>query len=186
MQFIEKTKEVNYFGLSLNGKIYIDYKDEVLRCKSDSYGHYCHFFKCKKDETYQKIVSMMKETKYNGIFDAEFFLGKDEKLYFMEVNFRVDGTVYRLLPGVNLPAEWCRLSISEGAIPPPDLNLGKEDFYGMTEVADFRENVLTGKINPLLWLWQLCKAEKLMLLNMRDPLPLFAKVFCVVKRMLHF
>lgn len=173
MKYIEKDNEINYFGLALNGRIYIDYNDECKRFRADSYGHYTRFSLCKKDALYNNIVSMMKETGYNGLFDVEFLLGKDGVLYFTEVNFRTDGAIYKLTQGVNLPAEWCRLTSLPVQELPQSLKTGKETFSAMEEFRDFKENVLTGRMNVFLWLKEFFAADIRNRVSLRDPLPFF-------------
>ena len=127
---------------------------------------------------------MIKETRYNGLFDVEFIQDKDGINYFLEVNFRVDGSIYKLTPGINLPLEWVKLvELKENHQPlPVVLKLGKNNFTGMSECHDFRENVLTGKMNPLIWIVQFIKADKHMLINLKDPMPLFIKCYCRIKQ----
>lgn len=190
MKYIEKAKEINYFGLALDGNVYIDYHDERTRFLPGSYGHYSTFYRCvgDKNDLLSSIVSMMKETHYNGLFDVEFIQDKDGTKYFLEVNFRVDGAIYKLTPGVNLPMEWVRLvRLKQANLPLPSaLNVGKKRFTGMSESQDFKENVLTGKINPFVWLWQFLRADKHMLINLRDPKPLIVKCYCRIKQKINF
>lgn len=171
MKYIEKEKEYSYFGLSLNGRVYIDYRDECERFLPHSYGH--KFCLCEKDALYENIVSMMKETGYNGLFDVEFILGKDGVLYFTEVNFRIDGAIYELSPGVNLPAEWCRLVEMTDNNLPQTLSLRKKCFWGMVETQDFKENVLTGKVGFFRWLKDFWGADTHLVFNLKDPIPAF-------------
>ena len=80
---------------------------------------------------------MIKETGYEGLFDVEFLEDINGKLYFMEMNFRVDGGIYKVTPGVNLPKEWCRLVNVDKDDLPEALTTKKARFTGMTEVQDF-------------------------------------------------
>ena len=184
MKYVLKEKEINYFGLALDGKIYIDYHDERPRFKAGSYGHYNTFHRNEESSLLDNIKAMMLETGYNGLFDVEFIQGKDGVLYFMEVNFRIDGEVYKLLPGINYPMEWYRLinlKLSNQRLP-DNLKLGKYNFTGMTECSDFRENVVTGKLNPIVWFWQFLKADKHMLVNIQDPMPMLVKCKNMITR----
>lgn len=181
MKYVEKAKEINYFGMSLKGHVYINYKDERTRFLPGSYGHYSKFMACEKDELYLKIVSLIKDTGYEGLFDVEFIQGTDGELYFLEVNFRVDGTVYRLSPGVNLPAEWCRLVNTPQDELPSELQTGKNVFTGMSEYQDFKDSVIGGKVNVFVWLYQFLKADKHATFNIKDPKPFFYKVFERIK-----
>ena len=53
MKYIRKKKEIDYFGVSINGKVYIDFNDEISRFPDGAYGYYGPFMRCKNDETYQ-------------------------------------------------------------------------------------------------------------------------------------
>lgn len=179
MKYIKKKKEIDFFGLSINGKVYIDYHDEISRFPDGAYGYYGIFDRNGYDEIRLKCISMMEDYGYEGLFDVEFLLGEDDVLYFMEVNFRVDGAIYKLTPGVNLPAEWCRLVCMDKEKLPRSLKFKKDSFTGMTEIYDFKTSVLTKQVNPFKWLWQLCNADKHMLINLRDPIPFFVWAYIV-------
>lgn len=173
MKYIKKRKELNFFGLSIKGKVYIDYRDEISRFPNGAYGYYGPFSRLGYDEVRQKCISMMAEIGYDGLFDIEFLLGEDGILYFMEINFRVDGAIYKLTPGVNLPAEWCRLVGMAQEELPDALPLKRAYFTGMTEFHDFRVSVLSGKMNPIKWFWDFCRADVYIFLNRKDPKPVF-------------
>ena len=176
MKYIKKKQEICYFGLSVKDKVYIDYNDELTRFREGGYGYYNTFRKCKDDDIYRKCISMMQETGYEGLFDIEFLLGDDHVLYFMEINFRVDGAIYKVAEGVNLPEAWCLLADVDKKDLPDHLSTKKESFTGITEIHDFKTSVLTGQVNPLKWFWQLCTADRRMTLNFHDPKPLFLRM----------
>lgn len=181
MKYIHKKKEINYLGIAKGGKIYIDYHDIRERFPAGGYGHYNRFVKVKKDDFYQRIVDMMKETQYEGLFDVEFLLGQDDVMYFMEVNFRTDGEVYKLCEGVNLPAEWVRLAKLRNDELPEYLNTKKASFVGITEIDDFRHSVMSGEVNIFKWIWQFITADRRMLFNLKDPMPFFVKLWQPIK-----
>lgn len=182
MQYVRKKQEINYFGMSIKGKVYIDFHDERNRFSDSGLGHYCIFRKCIRDDIYNKCVAMITETGYEGLFDIEFLLGVDDVLYFMEVNFRVDGEIYKLRKGVDLPAEWCRLVCRNRDELPDNLPIKKDYFTGMTEMNDFRQSVLTGKMNPIKWFWEFCNTDSHMLINLKDPAPALVKLWLVIRR----
>ena len=181
MEYVKKVKEMNYFGIAIKGHVYIDYNDERERFRKDGYGYYNSFHLCDYDEFHQRMVDMMKETQYQGLFDVEFLVGEDGEKYFTEVNFRVDGEVYKLVPGINFADYWCKLVDLPQKKLPERLRTGKDSFYGITEVGDFRTSVLTGKINWAVWLCQFFRADKRMLFNIKDPLPFFIKIKDAIK-----
>lgn len=182
MKYVKKKKEINYFGLSVKGHVYVDFCDSRSRFPVGGYGHYNEFHIAERDATYHKIISMMRETGYEGLFDVEFLLGDDGALYFMEVNFRVDGEVYKLCEGINYPAEWCRLSTCSDDELPEKLSIKKKRFTGMTEIEDYRASVLTGQVSKIKWWWQFFTVDRRMLVNVRDPRPALSRLKGAVKR----
>lgn len=185
MQFIKKVKEINYFGLAIKDKIYIDFYDVRDRFPKGAYGFYNIFSRCKHDELYDKILDMIRETKYQGLFDVEFLVDEEGLYYFMEINFRVDGTIYKLAEGVDLTDYWCRLVDLVDTELPKTLAIKKEKFVGMSEINDFRNSVLSGQVNVFVWLWQFLTADRRMLFNFRDPKPIFILFVDVIKTRLH-
>lgn len=181
MQFIKKVKEINYFGLAIKGNIYIDYHDLRERFPDDGYGYYNSFHICKYDDLHNKMVSMIRETGYQGLFDVEFLVDELDNYYFTEVNFRVDGEIYKLAAGINLPDYWCRLSDTPNAELPERLITNKTTFTGITELDDFKLSVLSGKMNVFKWLWQFLTADRRMLFNFKDPMPMLIKFWTIIK-----
>lgn len=182
MDYIRKKQEICYYGMAIKGKVYIDFYDIIDRFPKDSFGYYGTFYRCEDDAIRQKCVSMMEEIGYEGLFDIEFLLGDDGVLYFMEVNFRVDGALYKLTPGVNLPAEWCRLVDVAKEDLPDSLLINKDHFTGITEFQDFKACVLTGLVSPFKWLREFFTADRRMIINIKDPKPLFAWVGDAVRK----
>lgn len=182
MEYIQKKQEIDYFGISLKGKVYIDYNDEISRFTDSAFGYYGVIKKCEHNDTWEKCVAMMKEIGYDGLFDVEFLQDKDGKLYFMEVNFRVDGAIYKVTPGVNLPAEWCRLVELPQEELPDALVTKKKRFTGMSEVQDFKASVAHGSMNPFKWFWQFCLTDKYMLISLKDLKPVWVWLFTSSRR----
>lgn len=181
MEYVKKVKEINYFGIAIKDHVYIDYHDVRERFPKDGYGYYNSFHICDYDAFHQRMVDMIKETKYQGLFDVEFLVDEDGRKCFTEVNFRVDGEIYKLVPGINLADYWCKLVDIPNKLP-ERLKTGKDSFYGITEVDDFRISVLTGNVNWAIWLYQFLKADKRSLINLKDFRPLFIKIRDVLKR----
>lgn len=181
MQFVDKVKEINYFGLSIKDHVYIDYHDVRERAPKTGYGYYNSFHLCNYDDLHNRMINMIKETHYQGLFDVEFLLGDDGQLYFTEVNFRVDGEIYKLSLGINLPAYWCDLIDLSKEELPERLETKRNNFVGMTELDDFRASVLSGRVNFFKWFWQFLTADRRMLFNVRDPKPALVKFWHSIK-----
>lgn len=186
MQYIKKTKEINYFGIAVKGHVYIDYHDVRERFPNDAYGEYNSFHKCAYDDFHSRMIAMIKETNYQGLFDVEFLVDEKGNYYFMEVNFRVDGEIYKLALGIDLPDYWCRLVNCPNNILPEKLETKKENFIGITEITDFSNSVLSGQMNFIPWFWQFISADRRMLFNFKDPMPVIIRIWGIIKRRFSF
>lgn len=60
MQYIQKVKEVNCFGMSLDGHVYLDYYDERIRFTPEKYGHYS-IFKRLRNSSLQSLGGGVKQ-----------------------------------------------------------------------------------------------------------------------------
>lgn len=181
MQYIKKLKEINYFGIAIKGHVYIDYHDVRERFPNDAYGEYNSFHKCTYDDFHSRMIAMIKETNYQGLFDVEFLVDEKGDYYFMEVNFRVDGEIYKLALGIDLPDYWCKLVDCPEYNLPERLETKKDSFVGITELTDFRNSVMSGQINIFTWLWQFISADRRMLVNFKDPKPAWLRIWGIIK-----
>jgi len=94
-----------------------------------------------------KASAMLREIGFEGIFEFEFMLGKDNQLYFLEINFRntVNGweTTCAGMPGVTL---WCE-SMLQNRIVDNCYREIPDGFYTMAECFDYdvrvKEKILT-------------------------------------------
>lgn len=171
MSYIRKKKEINFFGFAVKGRVYIDYRDCADRFPKDAYGNYATFSLAPHDELHARLVEMIKEMDYEGLFEIEFLLDQDEEMNFMEINLRADSFIWCLTAGQNQPALWCRLMQLPEEQLPDKLDTGRKRFTGMVEERDFREAVLGGQISVIKWLWQFLTAKRHQIVNLKDPLP---------------
>ena len=111
-KFIEMNFEFQYLGCSLNeGKEIIIPGRTHIEVTSDF--NNLTFLKYQKEKvvedptTLSKTESFVRQTSYSGLFSIEFMHGKDEKDYFLEMNFRNDGNgIVVTESGTNLPYIW--------------------------------------------------------------------------------
>lgn len=98
-------------------------------------------------EIKDKIVDMMKEFHYYGMFDMEFNVVGD-KIYFNEVNFRSGGPNYAYyMSGVNLPALYVKAAYGEEYTPEETVitEFGKNFIYEKVAWEDHIHGFLTKK-----------------------------------------
>ena len=152
-EFIEKKEEVQFIGCSLNGgkKIIIPGMIKILRSQSNTNTGFLETRLI--DSFYIDIVERsrdyIRDCGYSGLFSIEFIRGKDDKVYFLETNFRNDGNAYCITAsGVNLPVIWVKSNLYEDY--QSDLCIPKEIIV-MPEFQDFKL-VLQRKVSLRKWL----------------------------------
>lgn len=96
-----------------------------------------------KDEALNKALCSMLETiGFEGIFEIEFLLDKNNQLYFSEINFRNSTWSYAATcAGMNLPVLWARTML-EGKIPEDAYKEIRESFTAMVEPIDYQKRVV--------------------------------------------
>ena len=116
--YIDKKEEVQFIGCSLNNgeEIIIPGMTKVLRSQPNTntgfleYGPIDPFY----DNIVKKSKLYIKDCQYSGLFSIEFLRGHDDKVYFLEINFRNDGNAYCVTAsGINLPAIWVKANRGE-------------------------------------------------------------------------
>ncbi len=174
-EYINKTGEFCMEGFSINdGKdVFIPYVVDYIRCYHNSYGHYMNISPFVDECLKSKILELLKQTKYNGIFEIEFMKGPDNKSYFLEINFRASTWNYALtIGGGNLPYYWAK-SMLLGYIPYEEINL-YGNFKAMVEPEDFMMNVVRlKKVGLIKWIKELNSCKCKYYYNKRDKRPFF-------------
>ncbi len=122
----------------------------------------------------KKVKTYLKNLGFVGIFDLEFLL-KDNKIYFVEINFRNGAYGYAFTKlGVNMPVLWCLDAIGHDISAMPQKVKRVATF--ISEFADFR-NVIEREIRLLDWVKQFISADAYMVINKQDIYPFFYKKY---------
>ena len=178
-EYIHKKGEFCMEGFSINdgNDVFIPLVCDYPRCYKDSYGHYMRFTPFKDDILREKIYTLMKLTKYNGIFEIEFMLGPNDEQYFLEVNFRASTWNYALtVGGGNLPYYWAKSTLL-GRIPYEEMSITEEPFYAMVEPDDFINNVIKSRTVKLFqWIREVKNCKCHYYYNSKDPKPFWGYV----------
>ena len=151
-EYIEKKNELCIDGVSLYGSgIYIPIQSEYIRFTPDAYGNYILFQKFKEHNLYDKMKALFEKTKFTGIFSIEFLRDKDDKFYFLEINFRNSTWSYaHTVEGINLPVIWAK-SVLAGHLVTDDVMIKKDRFTAVQEFTDFKDSVIGRQCS--LWQW---------------------------------
>lgn len=189
-RYVEKKNELPLEGISVlaGRQCAIAIAVSFLFQPENKYGRYMRIGPSTDKELERKIFAMLEEIGYEGLFEAEFLVGKDDELYFLEINFRSSIWNYAAtIAGIPLPLVW-----AQAMLEPEKLrelcDVQVKSFTAMDELDDFRDRVMTRKITFGHWLSELhgCKCKYYIGRNDRKPFVFmfFTSVRRKVKKMI--
>jgi D-aspartate ligase len=155
-RYIEKVNEVSFDGFSVDHGKQTVILTEVYQeyCIPDKYSPYWIVRNNADLHTTAIIKDIIREIGWEGIFEFEFLVDKDGKLWFLEINFRNTALGYSTT-AVGMPQAilWCdsmeKRHIDQGLfvqIP--------EGFHAMAECFDYDARVKTGMVSKKEWMSQ--------------------------------
>lgn len=185
--FIRKEKEVMLQGCSLRHgqQVLIPVcfiKTRFSGC-GDGYGSFGYSIAPSNNKDLlaisQKISNLLREIGYQGLFSAEFLYAHGQ-YFFLEINFRNDGTsIVSTESGFNLPDIYCKSIDSSYSYEIEDNTFHK--IYYMCE-GDFK-HVLYGDISRLEWLKDTLRSNCYWYMTDRDDWkPLISYFYFRIKR----
>lgn len=181
-EFIEKDYEINFLGVSNDKGVFVcggikkirHYPDVNSAC---SFGCFypISFFE-KQGFNHRQIEDIIRDIGYHGVFSAE-FLKRNDKYYFMEVNFRNDGLAYAATcAGANL----VRLYVRNEA---PDF-AHLCSIYMMDTAADYN-HVKECNLSFFSWVCDVIKSRCHLYLNFNDIGPALGYYVAKIRRLIH-
>ena len=188
-EFIDKKNELCLEGFSVRGgqEVFIPYGISYFRARPGGYGHYTWCETLKDDDLKDRVRDLFRKSRYEGCFEVEFLVDKNDNLWFLEVNFRFSFWNYALtFGGMNYPMMWAE-SADAGRIVPPEESAYarlpvKTYFTAMSEPGDFAQCILIEHRSFWKWLSEVRKADMLYFYNPKDPMPAFSFWFHKLKR----
>ncbi len=175
-KYVEKVDEQSYDGFAVN-------RGQDIFCtvqNNEVYhipGQYAPFWSNKNvddEEFISKATAMLSEIGFEGIFEFEFLVGVDKKLYFLEVNLRntVNGWT-STVAGMPLAVLWCE-SMALGKVKPNCRKEIPEGFTTMAECFDYDARVKKGLISRKEWMKQYRASNAKLYKGRNDFLPFFS------------
>lgn len=160
-KYIEKKTEFAFEGCSVNKGT-----SSLIAIKSTyKYAipaYYSPFMMCESLEDEQlkmALEGMLAEIGFEGIFEIEFIVDKNDIPYFLEINFRNATWSYAsTVAGMPLPYIWVK-GMLEGSIPDSALKKVPEGFTAMVEPIDYAKRIELGVSTPWEWLADFKKAN---------------------------
>lgn len=185
-EYIEKDYEIDIVGFAYNhGKdIFVP---GVVRKIRDEIHHQSDYIRLDDLSAYpliniEIIRQFITDIGYEGIFSIE-MIGKSEKLYFLEINMRNDGTGYLYTAaGVNYPLCWALYCTGKLTKEFLDSISVKTPYYLMQGNDIY--NVFKGKISFYKWINQVLGAKAHFVLNLYDIKPFIYQVYSLFRQVL--
>lgn len=156
---VNKGKEI-FFGTTLTWKYLI----------KGYYSPYHDVFPLKDKKMGEKLKNLFEEIGFEGIFEVEFLIDKDDTFYFLEANFRASAWNYSsTVAGMPLSYLWVK-SMEQGYIDSND-EKDFEEFRDMSEVIDYGKRVEGGICSFAEWLRDFKEAKGTYYYNEKDMAP---------------
>ena len=135
-KYIDKKTEMTYEGFSYNhGKgMYVGVQTDYLYPTKGYYSPLMNVYPRVDAALQQNLNAMLEEIGFEGIWEIEFLVDKDDKIYFLEINFRNATWGYAsCVAGSPLPYLWANAMLTGHAPEQKQF----EPFIAMVEPIDF-------------------------------------------------
>lgn len=175
--YINKKEEVQLIGCSLRGgeEVIIPGISKIIRSQPNTNTGFLEYMSI--DPFYKEIVEQAKlyirDCQYSGLFSFEIMRGKDDKIWFLEINFRNDGNAWCVTKsGINLPVIWVKACYGEDY---KNEICSPKHLLMMPELQDFKL-VLQRKVSFSLWFKDWKRTDYFMEYDRNDKVPFFFAV----------
>lgn len=178
-EFIDKKNELAVMGISYNdGKnVVIPLSLSYLRSTPGAYGTYIYIERLFDQTLRNKIQAFMQKCRFNGIFEIEFIIDKNDKLWFMETNFRISAWVHGYADyGFNMPVLYGKVCSGENINDVMVMDRERR-FKGILEPSDFVAHVIPHHVGLWRWLKDLKGADTYFFYDKNDKKPFFSMVY---------
>ena len=177
-EYVDKKNELALEGFSINGgkDVYIPYGISFFRSNPGCYGHYMWCRLMENNDLMTRFQHIIQKCHYEGCFEMEFLVDKNNDLWFLEVNFRYSFWNYAVTyGGLNYPMMWAESTLSGRIISPEESLFSscpiRTYFTALNEPGDFGQSVVSGRLSFWKWLSDIRKADMLFFYNPYDKRP---------------
>lgn len=171
-KYVNKKTELCLDGFSSNkGKdFFIGIASTYKYSIPGYYSPYMDVFAFDNPEIESSLQRMLEEIEFEGVFSIEFLVDQDDKLWFLEVNFRNSTWSYAsTVANMPLPYIWAE-SMQNRSIA-KTAKKAFVPFEAMVEPIDFGKRVDTGRVSFAEWLCDFKRAKCTYYYNENDPKP---------------
>ena len=169
-KYIDKKTETTYEGFSYNhGKgMYVGVQTDYIYPTKGYYSPLMNVYPRVDASLQERLDEMLAEIGFEGIWEIEFLVDKDDKLYFLEINFRHATWGYSAnVAGSPLPYLWAQAMLTGKAPEQKQF----EPFIAMVEPIDFGLRVDKGVCTLAEWLTDFKRAKCTYYYNEQDMEP---------------
>lgn len=181
-KYIEKKNELCLEGVSVNkgNNVLISIASSYNYLLEDSYSPYMTVQNLHNEKIENSLKEMFKEILFEGIFEVEFLVDKDDQLYFLEINFRNSTWSYAsTVAGMPLPVLW-----SKGMLNPTVIDSAYQaivtPFTAMVEFDDYVKRVKRHKVTIWKWISDCRQCKCRYYLGRHDSRPFFSMLGSIV------
>ena len=178
-EYIEKKDEQSYEGFSINNGrdvFFAVQNNEVFHIP----GQYAPYWKNKNVDDLEfktQAQKLLYEIGFEGIFEFEFLVGVDGKMYFLEINLRNTVNSWTAtVAGMPLASLWCE-AMKNKEIPNGIYKEIPDGFTTIAECFDYDARVKKGLIGRNEWIKQYRDANAKLYLGRKDFYPFFVFMF---------
>lgn len=174
-KFVDKKTEMTYEGFSYNrGRgMYVGVQTDYVYPVKGYYSPLQNVYPRVDAGLQEKLNAMLEEIGFEGIWEIEFLVDKDDNIWFLEINFRNATWSYAsTVAGSPLPYLWCEAMVN-GTAPEQKLF---EPFLAMVEPIDFGLRVDKGVCTMAQWLTDFKRAKCTYYYNEQDMEPWYVVV----------
>lgn len=172
--YINKKEEVQLIGCSLKEgeEVIIPGMSKIIRSQPNTNTGFLEYSSL--DPFYLDIVEKaklyIKDCQYSGLFSFEIMRGIDEKIWFLEINFRNDGNAWCVTKsGINLPVIWVKACYGEDY---KNEICAPKQLLMMPELQDFKL-VVQRKVSFIQWCKDWKRTDYFMEYDKQDKKPFF-------------
>ncbi len=182
-QYLIKKNELCLDGVvACGGKVvYFPLQTQYLRMTEEAYGTYMKVWEFEDKKIKDQLEAFFAKVPFSGIVSVEFLIDQNDKLYFLEVNFRNSTWNYAYtVAGYNLPLTWAESELA-GHLVEERCNGKPLPITAMVESADLLAHVIHGKTSIGQWIRDVRHCDCFYFYNKKDNKPFWRRVLAYVK-----
>lgn len=173
-ELVQKKEEIQLIGVSLRGgeEIIIPGMTKIIRSQPNTNTGFLEYgpIDCFYQEIVNKSRELLTDYGYSGLFSIEFIRDCNDRIYFLEINFRNDGNAWCVTrAGINLPVIWIKACYNEDYTD--EINVPNRILM-MPEFQDIKL-LLQRKVSLFRWLKDWKQTSYFMEYDKQDKRPFF-------------